>query len=125
MVDTEKCFKQKLYNFEGDIKKYHLFDLGWRHEGQVKVNFVFLNENLNFLLRYHILHQKTNNFCLNHFFIQPSFFKIFREIATKLLTFSNFLLEFYQLCRKIVGDKNYLFSSHRALRIFSEFFITF
>jgi len=23
MIDTEKCFKQKLYGSEGDIRRYH------------------------------------------------------------------------------------------------------
>jgi len=37
---------------------------------------------------------------------------------------NNFFLK-YQLCRKTARDKNCLFSSHRTLRIFSEFFINF
>jgi len=31
MVDTEKCFKQKLYGSEGNIRRYHRFNLGWWH----------------------------------------------------------------------------------------------
>jgi len=30
MVDMEKCFKQKLYGSERDIRRYHWFDLQWR-----------------------------------------------------------------------------------------------
>jgi len=30
MVDTEKCFKQKLYGSKGDIKLCYWFDLRWR-----------------------------------------------------------------------------------------------
>jgi len=37
--------------------------------------------------------------------------------------FNNFFLNFYQLNRKTVRDKNCLFSLHRNLRIFSKFFI--
>jgi len=29
MINTEKCFKQKLYGLERDIRRYHWFDLGW------------------------------------------------------------------------------------------------
>jgi len=31
MADTENCFQQKLYGSEGDIRRYHWFDLGWHH----------------------------------------------------------------------------------------------
>ena len=41
------------------------------------------------------------------------------------LVFNNFLLKYYQLCRKTARDENYLFFSHRTLWIFSEFFINF
>jgi len=27
VVDTEKCFKQKLYSSKRDIRRYHWFDL--------------------------------------------------------------------------------------------------
>ena len=60
------------------------------------------------------------------------YFAIFAIVNEILITknrqkqvFNNFLLEYYQLYRKIARDKNYLPSSHRALRIFSEFFINF
>ena len=43
----------------------------------------------------------------------------------RILIFNNFLLKYYQLYRKTVRDKNYLFSSHRALKFFSEFFQNF
>jgi len=33
--------------------------------------------------------------------------------------------KYYQLYRKTVTDKNYLFSSHKVLRIFSKFFRNF
>jgi len=39
-----------------------------------------------------------------------------------MLVFNNFF-KYYQLYRKIARDKNCFFSSHKALRIFSEFFI--
>ena len=42
----------------------------------------------------------------------------------RILVFNNFLLKYYQLYRKIASDKGCLFSSHRVLRIFSEFFNT-
>jgi len=35
---------------------------------------------------------------------------------------NNFLLKYYQLYRKAARDKNHLFSSHKVLKIFSEFF---
>jgi len=38
--------------------------------------------------------------------------------------FNNFLLKCYQFYRKTATHKNCLFSSHKALRIFSEFFNT-
>ena len=41
------------------------------------------------------------------------------------LVFNNFLLKYYQFYRKIAINKNYLFSFHRTLRIFSKFFINF
>jgi len=31
MADTEKCFKQKLYGLEEDIRRFHWFNFGWRH----------------------------------------------------------------------------------------------
>jgi len=37
------------------------------------------------------------------------------------LIFNHFLFKYYQFYRKTVRDKNCLFSSYRALRIFSEF----
>jgi len=37
------------------------------------------------------------------------------------LIFNHFLLKYYQFYRKTIRDKNCLFSSYRALRIFSEF----
>ena len=41
-----------------------------------------------------------------------------------LAILNNFLLKYYQLYRKAARDKNHLFSSHKVLRIFSEFFNT-
>jgi len=43
----------------------------------------------------------------------------------RILVFNNFLLKYYQLYIKTARDKNHLFSSHRTLRIFLEFFINF
>jgi len=31
MIDTEKCFKQKLYGSKEDIRRFYWFNLGWRH----------------------------------------------------------------------------------------------
>jgi len=31
MVDTEKCFEQKLNDSEEDIRSCYWFDLEWRH----------------------------------------------------------------------------------------------
>ena len=42
----------------------------------------------------------------------------------RILVFNNFLLKYYHFYRKIASDKNYLFSSYKVLRIFSEFFST-
>ena len=41
------------------------------------------------------------------------------------MVLNNFLFKYYQLYGKIVTDKNHLFSSHRTLKNFSEFFINF
>jgi len=30
MIDTKKCFKQKLYDLKGGIRRYYWFDLEWR-----------------------------------------------------------------------------------------------
>ena len=78
---------------------------------------------------YHFLVQvervKLSRKVLYHFAI----FAIVNEILItknrQKLVFNNFLLEYYQPYRKIARDKNCLLSSHRALRIFSEFFINF
>jgi len=40
MVDTEKCFKQKLYGSKRGIRRYYWFDFKWR---QVKVTSIFFN----------------------------------------------------------------------------------
>jgi len=39
----QKCFRQKLYGFKGDIRWYHWFDLEELFEGHMKVTFNFLN----------------------------------------------------------------------------------
>src|SRR5258705_13993025 len=49
----EKCFRQKLYGFEGDIRWYHWFDLEELLDGHMKVIFNFLNRTYYFSL--HIL----------------------------------------------------------------------
>jgi len=37
----KKCFRQKLFDFEGAIRRYHWFDLEESFEGHVKVNSFF------------------------------------------------------------------------------------
>src|SRR5258705_13090895 len=37
----EKCYRQKLYGFEGDIRWYHWFDLEELLDGHMKVIFIF------------------------------------------------------------------------------------
>jgi len=37
----KKCFRQKLFGFEGDIRWYHWFDLEESFEGHVKVTNFF------------------------------------------------------------------------------------
>ncbi|EFN68075.1 hypothetical protein EAG_01288 [Camponotus floridanus] len=39
---SKRCFRQKLYDFEGDIRWYHRFDLKELFEGHIKVTFNFL-----------------------------------------------------------------------------------
>jgi len=39
----KKCFRQKLFGFEGAIRWYHWFDLEESFEGHVKVTSIFLN----------------------------------------------------------------------------------
>ena len=41
------------------------------------------------------------------------------------MVFNNFLLKYYEFYRKIARVKNCVFSSHKVLRIFSEFFSVF
>ena len=62
---------------------------------------------------------------LYHFAIFALIDKILIIKNCRILVFNNFFLKFYQLNRKNVRDRNYLFSPRRTLRIFSEFFINF
>jgi len=39
----KKCFRQKLFGFEGAIRRYHWFDLEESFEGHVKITSIFLN----------------------------------------------------------------------------------
>jgi len=39
----KKCFRQKLFGFEGAIRRYHWVDLEESFEGHVKVTSIFLN----------------------------------------------------------------------------------
>ena len=68
---------------------------------------------------------KPNRKILYHFAI---FVIINKTLIIKyrwILSFNNVLFKYYQLYRKSVRDKNCLFSSHKVLKIFSEFFINF
>jgi len=46
MVDTEKCFKQKLYDVERNIRRYLWFNLGWHRQDKID----FLKRNIIFLI---------------------------------------------------------------------------
>ena len=61
---------------------------------------------------------------LYHFAIFAIVNKILIAKNCHKLIFINFVLKYYQFYRKTTRDKNYLFSSRRALRIFLEFFNT-
>ena len=82
-------------------------------------------QNNHLSLYRHIRGDILRRFFLYHFAI----FAIVNEILIienrQKLVFNNFLLGYYQPYRKIARDKNCLLSSHRALRIFSKFFINF
>ena len=62
---------------------------------------------------------------LYHFAIFAIVNKILIAKNCRKLVFNNFVLKYYQFYRKTTRDKNYLFFSHRTLRIFLEFFINF
>jgi len=62
---------------------------------------------------------------LYHFAIFAIVNKILITKHCQILILNNFLLKYYQLYRKAARDKNHLFSSHKVLRIFSEFFQNF
>jgi len=64
---TRKCFRQKLYSFEGNITWYHWFDLEKSPEGHVKVNSNFLNGTPYILL--HILVACLKSFPLLYIFV--------------------------------------------------------
>jgi len=59
-----------------------------------------------------------------YFAISAIVTKILIAKNCRKLVFNNFLLKYYQLYRKPARDENCLFSFHRTLRIFSEFFNT-
>ena len=59
-----------------------------------------------------------------HFAIFIIVNKILITKNCQILVLNHFLLK-YQLYRKTARDKNHLFSSHKVLRIFSEFFQNF
>jgi len=54
-----KCFKQKLYGFEGNITWYYWFDLEELFEGHVKVTFNFLNRIPYILLHILVAHLES------------------------------------------------------------------
>ena len=68
---------------------------------------------------------KLSRRVLYHFAIFAIVNKILITKNCRKLVFNNFLLKYYQLYRRTAKDENCLFSSHRILRIFSEFFQNF
>ena len=76
-------------------------------------------------VRGHVEWTKLRRKVLYHFAIFAIVDKILIIKNCRKLVFNNFILKYYKLYRKITRDKNCLFSSHRALRIFLEFFQNF
>jgi len=77
-----------------------------------------------FANRFCVERTKLSRKVLYHFAIFAVVNKILIIKNCQILVLNNFLLKYYQLYRKTPRDKNHLFSSHRTLRIFSEFFST-
>ena len=67
---------------------------------------------------------KLSRKVLYHFAIFAIANKIFSKNCW-ILVFNNFFLKYYQLYRKTARNENYLFSFHKVLKFFSEFFQIF
>ena len=84
-----------------------------------------VSDNCSDRVRGHVERTKLRRKVLYHFTIFAIINKILIAKNYRKLVFNNFLFKYYQLSEKTARDENCLFSSHRTLRIFSEFFINF
>jgi len=55
----KKCFRQKLFGFEGAIRRYHWLDLEESFEGHVKVTSIFFNGTPYIFLQILVAFQNT------------------------------------------------------------------
>lgn len=74
---SDKSYKVLRGTNFGDLE----FDLETHFQGQMTVNFHFLNGNMYFLLLIRILRKKIRIFCPKHFFFKCPFFKILAKFT--------------------------------------------